>query len=248
MKNDFKIVIPARYASTRLPGKALLDIHGKPMIQHVYERAIEAGASDVVIATDSAEIYAVAESFAAPVCMTRADHVSGTERLAEVVEQYGWHDDVAVVNVQGDEPMIPPALIVQVARNLNDNPEASCASLMTEFRDRDMLADPNNVKVVVDARNFALYFSRAVIPYQRDAEQQETVSYFHHIGIYAYRAGMLRAYSGLPVSPLETIEKLEQLRLLWNGLKLHMAVAEVVPAHGIDTAEDLDKIRRMFSS
>lgn len=248
MNNDFKIVIPARYASTRLPGKALLDIHGKPMIQHVYERAIEAGASDVVIATDNAEIYAAAESFAAPVCMTRADHVSGTERLAEVVEQYGWQDDVAVVNVQGDEPMIPPALIRQVANNLNTKPEASCASLMTEFCDRETLANPNNVKVVVDAKSFALYFSRAVIPYQRDAEQQEAISYYHHIGIYAYRAGLLRAYPGLPVSPLENIEKLEQLRLLWNGLKLHMAVAEVVPAHGIDTAEDLENIRRLFSS
>ncbi len=247
MANDFKIVIPARYASVRLPGKPLLDIAGKPMIQHVYERALDAGADEVIIATDNAEIYSVAKKIGAAVCMTRADHSSGTERLAEVAETQGWSDDVVIVNVQGDEPMIPPQLITQVANNLSAFPDATCASLMTEFCDRDSLADPNNVKVVVDARGFALYFSRAVIPYQRDTEHRQVVSYFHHIGIYAYRTGLLKAYPQLPVSPLEAIEKLEQLRLLWNGLKLHMAVAQVIPAHGIDTTEDLETIRQLLA-
>jgi 3-deoxy-manno-octulosonate cytidylyltransferase (CMP-KDO synthetase) len=164
MTADFKIVIPARYASNRLPGKALLDIHGKPMIQHVYERALLTNASEVIIATDSEDIAAVAKQFSADVSMTRSDHVSGTERLSEVVEQRNWPDDCVIVNVQGDEPMIPPQIITQVAENLIAHPEAACASLMTAFTDQQSITNPNMVKVVVDQNGFALYFSRSVIP------------------------------------------------------------------------------------
>jgi 3-deoxy-manno-octulosonate cytidylyltransferase (CMP-KDO synthetase) len=216
------------------------------MIQHVYERALAAGASEVVIATDNAEISAVANGFAATVCMTRADHVSGTERLGEVVDQLGWPDDSVVVNVQGDEPMIPSQIITQVAENLIANPDAACASLMTPFTKVESIADPNVVKVVVDASGFALYFSRAAIPFLRDPEQAAAVTYYRHIGLYAYRASLLRNYSALPVCTLETIEKLEQLRLLWNGLRIHMAEALVVPAHGVDTEHDLEKVRALL--
>lgn len=247
MRVDFKIVIPARYASSRLPGKPLLDINGKPMIQHVYERAVATSASEVVIATDNAEIAAIAKKFGATVCMTRIDHVSGTDRLGEVVEQLAWQDDSVIVNVQGDEPLIPPEIITQVAQNLIMNPEAACASLMTAFVEGADVADPNAVKVVVDARGFALYFSRAVIPYNRDPAQAAAVTYYRHIGIYAYRADLLRNYSSLSVCPLEAIEKLEQLRLLWNGFKLHMAQAQVVPAQGVDTEDDLKKVRELLA-
>jgi 3-deoxy-manno-octulosonate cytidylyltransferase (CMP-KDO synthetase) len=247
MPGDFKIVIPARYASSRLPGKALLDIHGKPMIQHVYERALLTSASEVIIATDSEAIAAAAEKFSAPVCMTRADHVSGTERLGEVVDQQNWSDDCVIVNVQGDEPMIPPHIITQVAENLIAHPEAACASLMTAFTDTQSISNPNMVKVVVDKNGFALYFSRAVIPYIRDPEHSVSVSHHWHVGIYAYRAELLRNYSKLPVCELETIEKLEQLRLLWNGYKIHMAVAVEVPEHGVDTELDLEHVRALLS-
>lgn len=244
MTIDFKIVIPARYASTRLPGKPLLDINGKPMLQHVYQQALAAGASEVVIATDNAKILAVAKNFGATVCMTREDHISGTDRLGEVVDQLDWPDETVIVNVQGDEPLIPPQIISQVAGNLLAHPDAACASLMTVFADAASVADPNAVKVVTDARGYALYFSRAAIPYARDTEQ--AVTYYRHIGIYAYRATLLRNYSSLPICPLESIEKLEQLRFLWNGLKLHMAEALVVPAHGVDTEQDLEKVRALL--
>lgn len=247
MPADFKIVIPARYASTRLPGKALLDIHGKPMIQHVYERALMTNASEVIIATDSKEIAAAAKNFSATVCMTRADHVSGTERLGEVVDQRNWPDDCVIVNVQGDEPVIPPQIITQVAENLIANPEAACASLMTAFTETQSITNPNMVKVVVDKNGFALYFSRTVIPYLRDPEHVPDIVYYWHVGIYAYRAGLLRNYSQLPVCELETIEKLEQLRLLWNGFKIHMAEAIEVPAHGVDTEDDLENVRALLS-
>jgi len=246
MPINFKIVIPARYASTRLPGKPLLDINGKSMIQHVYERALATGASEIVIATDNATIYDTARNFSATVCMTRDDHVSGTDRLAEVVDQLGWPDDSVIVNVQGDEPMIPPQIITQVAENLVANPEASCASLMTAFHSAELATDPNVVKVVVDARGFALYFSRSVIPFLRDPAHAESVTYYRHIGLYAYRASLLRNYRALPVCELETIEKLEQLRLLWNGFRIHMAEALVVPAHGVDTESDLEKVRALL--
>lgn len=247
MAANFKIVIPARYESSRLPGKALLDIHGKPMIQHVYERALLTHASEVIIATDSEDIAAVAKKFSATVCMTRSDHVSGTERLSEVVDQQNWADDSVIVNVQGDEPMIPPQIITQVAENLIAHPEAACASLMTAFTDEQSITNPNMVKVVVDKNGFALYFSRSVIPFIRDPEHATTVNYHWHIGIYAYRADLLRNYSKLPVCELETIEKLEQLRLLWNGYKIHMAEAIEIPEHGVDTKQDLEHVRSLLS-
>jgi 3-deoxy-manno-octulosonate cytidylyltransferase (CMP-KDO synthetase) len=247
MAADFKIVIPARYASNRLPGKALLDIHGKPMIQHVYERALLTPASEVIIATDSEDIAAVAKTFSAPVCMTRSDHVSGTERLGEVVDQQNWADDCVIVNVQGDEPMIPPQIITQVAENLIAHPEATCASLMTAFTNEQSITNPNMVKVVVDKDGYALYFSRSVIPFIRDPEHAATVGHHWHIGIYAYRADLLRNYSKLPVCELENIEKLEQLRLLWNGYKIHMAEAIEIPEHGVDTEQDLEHVRSLLS-
>jgi 3-deoxy-manno-octulosonate cytidylyltransferase (CMP-KDO synthetase) len=247
MPADFKIVIPARYASTRLPGKALLDIHGKPMIQHVYERALTTNASEVIIATDSDDIAAAAKKFSATVCMTRADHVSGTERLGEVVDQRNWPDDCVIVNVQGDEPMISPRIISQVAENLIAHPDAACASLMAAFTDSESITNPNAVKVVVDKNGFALYFSRAAIPFVRDSEHTADLVHYWHIGIYAYRAGLLRNYSKLPVCTLETTEKLEQLRLLWNGFRIHMAEAIEVPAHGVDTERDLENVRALLS-
>ena len=247
MTNDYKIVIPARYASTRLPGKPLLDIHGKPMIQHVYERAQEAGASEVVIATDSAKIGMAAEAFGATVCMTREDHVSGTDRLSEVVNMLGWPDDTVVVNVQGDEPLIPPQIISQVAHNLITHPEAACATLMSAFNADEDVHNPNAVKVVINAQGYALYFSRAVIPFVRDQQHTAAVNYYRHIGMYAYRVELLRNYAQLPACELEAIEKLEQLRLLWHGLKIHVAEALVVPAHGVDTEQDLEIIRSSLS-
>lgn len=246
MTGEFKIIIPARYASTRLPGKPLLDINGKPMIQHVYERALESGASEVIIATDSTRIGMAAEDFGATVCMTLEHHNSGTERLGEVVSKLDWPDDTVVVNVQGDEPLIPPQIISQVAKNLVNNPDASCATLMTAFGSDDDVNNPNAVKVVSDAQGFALYFSRAVIPHIRDPEHTHGVKYFRHIGMYAYRAGLLRNYSRLHVCELESIEKLEQLRLLWNGLKIHVDEAMVIPEAGVDTQQDLEKIRAGF--
>ena len=247
MTSDYKIVIPARYASTRLPGKPLLDIHGKPMIQHVYERAQEAGASEVVIATDSEKICTAAQAFGATVCMTREDHVSGTDRLSEVVNTLGWPDDTVVVNVQGDEPLIPPQIISQVAHNLTTHPEAACATLMAAFNADEDVHNPNAVKVVVNAQGYALYFSRALIPFVRDQQHTDAVTYYRHIGMYAYRVELLRNYAQLPACELEAIEKLEQLRLLWHGLKIHVAEALVVPAHGVDTEQDLEIIRSSLS-
>jgi 3-deoxy-manno-octulosonate cytidylyltransferase (CMP-KDO synthetase) len=247
MNNDYKIVIPARFASTRLPGKPLLDIHGKPMIQHVYERAQQAGASEIVVATDSPKIGMAAEAFGATVCMTREDHVSGTDRLAEVVNALGWPDDTVVVNVQGDEPLIPPQIISQVAHNLIANPEAACATLMSAFEADEDVSNPNAVKVVTDAHGYALYFSRAAIPFVRDQQHTDAVTYYRHIGMYAYRAALLRNYAELPACELESIEKLEQLRLLWHGMKIHVAEALVVPPHGVDTEQDLEVIRSSLS-
>lgn len=243
MSKEFKVVIPARYASSRFPGKPLADIHGKPMLQHVYERALEAGPSEIIIATDSVQIGMVAENFGALVCMTSDTHASGTDRLGEVVEKLGWPDDTVVVNVQGDEPLLPAAIIRQVAVNLMQQKLADCATLVTRFRQDDDIANPNLVKVVFDSNRYALYFSRAPIPCNRDADVVSEDSYHRHIGLYAYRAGLLRNYGVLQSSPLEALEKLEQLRLLWNGLTIHVDEAVALPGHGVDTPADLEKVR-----
>ncbi|OUS28969.1 3-deoxy-manno-octulosonate cytidylyltransferase [Thalassotalea sp. 42_200_T64] len=247
----FTVVIPARFQSTRLPGKVLADIAGKPMIQWVAEKALASGASKVVIATDNDEVAAAVKAFGGDVCITRADHQSGTERLAEVVEQYGFSDDEIIVNVQGDEPFIPSANIAQVAKNLASQSCARMATLAVRIDDVEEALNPNAVKVLCDKNGYALYFSRATIPYDRNRFlnnadiQQVGDFYLRHIGIYAYRAGFIKDYVQWPASALEQIEALEQLRVLWQGEKIHVEVAKSrLPVEGVDTPEDLDKARR----
>ncbi|MBB3321184.1 3-deoxy-manno-octulosonate cytidylyltransferase [Atlantibacter sp. RC6] len=243
---SFVTIIPARYASTRLPGKPLVDINGKPMIVHVLERARESGADRVIVATDTVEVADAVRAAGGEVCMTRADHESGTERLAEVVEKMGFADDTIIVNVQGDEPMIPPTIIRQVAENLA-NCDAGMATLAIPVHSAEEAFNPNAVKVVMDKNGYALYFSRATIPWDRDRFAQsrdEIANYFlRHIGIYGYRAGFIRRYVTWAPSELEHIEKLEQLRVLWHGEKIHVAVAHEVPGTGVDTPADLERVR-----
>jgi len=244
MTEEFKIVIPARYDSSRFPGKPLADIHGKPMIQRVYEAAVDAGASEVVIATDSTLIGMAAEEFGAPVCMTLEQHTTGTDRLCEVVDKLEWADDTVVVNLQGDEPLMPPAIVNQVAVNLIKNNEAGCATLYTGLSSEDT-SDPNIVKVVTDAKDFALYFSRSVIPFIRDTNDAAVAElvYKKHIGLYAYKVDLLKKFTAMQSCELEQAEKLEQLRLMWHGIKIHVAQACSIPGHGVDTPEDLERVK-----
>jgi 3-deoxy-manno-octulosonate cytidylyltransferase (CMP-KDO synthetase) len=245
---SFIAIIPARFASSRLPGKPLANIHGKPMIAHVVGRAKYSGAKRTIVATDHIEIAAAAQQAGAETCMTRTDHQSGTERLAEVVETYGLADEEIIVNVQGDEPMIAPEFIAQVAHDL-----ASCsgdvATLAAPLNDKELAFDPSIVKVVLDVNGYALYFSRAAIPWDRDgiADQLEANEgiMLRHIGLYAYRAGFLRKYITWKPSLLERIEILEQLRILWHGGKIHVSIASSIATISIDTAEDLENIRRL---
>ena len=243
---SFIAIIPARYASTRLPGKPLVDIHGKPMVVHVMERARESGASRVIVATDHPDVAKAVEAAGGEVCMTRADHQSGTERLAEVIEKYQFADDEIIVNVQGDEPMIPADIVRQVATNLA-KADAGMATLAVPITDAEEAFNPNAVKVVMDAQGYALYFSRATIPWDREryAASRDIIgdTLLRHIGIYAYRAGFIRRYIAWAPCPLEQIELLEQLRVLWYGEKIHVAVAETVPGTGVDTPEDLARVR-----
>jgi len=253
MTTAFKIVIPARYASSRLPGKPLRLLAGRPMLQHVHERATESGAQEVVIATDDERIATAATGFGADVCMTSTTHTSGTERLAEVIATRGWSDDAIVVNLQGDEPLMSPVLIDQVAVDLDTHQPASITTLAYPLKASENETDPHIVKVVVDREGYALYFSRAPIPWHRDpAETGAGIPggnpMLHHIGLYAYRARFLRDYSRLEPSPLEVFEKLEQLRALWHGLKIHVGIAEAVPAPGVDTEADLARVERILSS
>lgn len=247
----FTVVIPARFASTRLPGKPLLDIAGKPMVQWVHEQALKSGAQKVIIATDSQRIADVVTAFGGEACMTRADHQSGTQRLAEVIEKYAIADDEIIVNVQGDEPLIPHRVIDQVARNVAKS-KALMATLAVNIDKADDIFNPNTVKVVTDKNGYALYFSRAPIPWDRD-HFNKAVPEIHqdvkrHIGIYAYRAGFIKTYIHWPPSPLEAIESLEQLRVLWHGEKIHVDLAIESPPAGVDTPEDLAFIRRLMSS
>lgn len=249
---NFSVVIPARFASTRLPGKPLLDIAGKPMVQHVYERALQSSAKQVIIATDDPRIAEVARGFGAEVCMTHSHHPSGTDRLQEVAIHYGFADDHIVVNVQGDEPLIPPALINQVANNLFHTQQASAATLSVPLLDAAELFDPNTVKVLTDLKGSALYFSRAPIPWYRDGfaktprEVTLTSIYQRHIGIYAYRVRLLHHFVACGVSPLEQAESLEQLRLMWHGHRIHVDTAMETPFRGIDTEEDLLVVRALL--
>ncbi|MEZ9631147.1 3-deoxy-manno-octulosonate cytidylyltransferase [Vibrio breoganii] len=247
---SFTVIIPARYQSTRLPGKPLADICGKPMIEHVYRQAIQAGADQVIIATDDQRVADVATEFGGTVCMTSPDHESGTERLAEVVEKMGIAPDHIVVNVQGDEPLIPPVVIAQVADNLAAS-TAPMATLGVAIEDAEEAFNPNAVKVVTDNQGYALYFSRATIPWDRDQfaddKSQLNQPLMRHIGIYAYRAGFINKYINWAPSALEKIESLEQLRVLWYGEKIHVALAKQTPPPGVDTPEDLEAVRALLS-
>ncbi|NQZ22879.1 MAG: 3-deoxy-manno-octulosonate cytidylyltransferase [Colwellia sp.] len=252
---SFVVVIPARFESSRLPGKVLADICGKPMIQWVVEKAQQSGASQVIVATDNAQVAEVVTAFGGEVCKTRADHQSGTERLAEVMEIYNFDDDQVIVNVQGDEPFIPAENITQVARNLanqqrTNQQQARMATLAVHIHDVEEAFNPNAVKVLTDKDGYAMYFSRSTIPYDRARFLNEgSISaigdfYLRHIGIYAYRAGFIKDYVQWPASQLEQIESLEQLRVLWQGEKIHVAVAETrLDVEGVDTPEDLIKAR-----
>ncbi|MDH4609406.1 3-deoxy-manno-octulosonate cytidylyltransferase [Pseudomonas sp. BN102] len=254
MTQAFTVVIPARYASTRLPGKPLQDIAGKPMIQHVWEQARRSTAQRVVVATDDARIVEACLAFGAEVLLTRVDHNSGTDRLAEVAGQLGLPADAIVVNVQGDEPLIPPAIIDQVAANLAAHPEAGIATLAEPIRDVQALFNPNVVKVAADLDGLALTFSRAPLPWARDAfaasrdQLPADVPYRRHIGIYAYRAGFLHDFVAWGPCWLENTECLEQLRALWHGVRIHVADAQDAPPAGVDTPEDLERVRRLLGA
>ncbi|OAJ93777.1 3-deoxy-manno-octulosonate cytidylyltransferase [Vibrio bivalvicida] len=247
---SFTVVIPARYQSTRLPGKPLADICGKPMIQWVYEQAIQAGADKVIVATDDSRVEKAVKSFGGEVCMTSPDHESGTERLAEVVEKKAIADDHVIVNVQGDEPLIPPSIIAQVAENLA-NSKAPMSTLAVEIREEAEVFNPNAVKVLTDKDGYAMYFSRATIPWDRDnfANKEPVIKQplMRHIGIYAYRAGFINTYINWEPTALEKIECLEQLRVLWYGEKIHVEVAKEAPAAGVDTPEDLEVVRGIIA-
>ena len=248
---SFVVAIPARYGSTRLPGKALLPIAGQPMVRHVAERALAAGAADVMVATDDARIADALRATPVRVVMTRADHASGSDRLAECVEQCGWADDTIVVNLQGDEPMAPPSGIRAVAALLAAS-EAPMATLAAAIANASELFDPAVVKVVVDAAGHALYFSRAPLPWARDAFAASReilpigMPFLRHIGIYAYRAGFLRRFARLAPTPLERAESLEQLRALEHGHRIAVRLAPEPFPGGVDTAEDLERVRAVL--
>lgn len=251
----FTVVIPARFASTRFPGKPLADLAGKPMVQHVYERACESEANRVIVATDDQRIADVAKGFGAEVCMTSAEHPSGTDRLQEVVSQLGFYADDIVVNVQGDEPLIPARIINQVAHNLKAVPEASIATLSEPITDVESLLNPNVVKVVSSVQGLAMYFSRAPIPWPRDdyetmkasGQRPDGFDWQRHIGIYAYRVKLLNDFVKWPPAPLEQTESLEQLRAMWHGAGIHVEEASEQPPAGVDTPEDLERIRKLFA-
>lgn len=257
----FKAVIPARYASTRLPAKPLLDLGGKPMVVRVAERALQSGAEEICVATDHAEVAAAARAHGIAVVMTRPDHPTGTDRLAEVVGQNRWGEDTLIVNVQGDEPLIDPALITQTAQQLADS-GAAIATVGHPLARLEEFLNPNIVKLVRRANGDALYFSRAPMPWPRDAfarlsaanggvlpgsgDLPVDVVAIRHIGLYAYRASFLRAYAGLAPAPLEAIESLEQLRALHHGYRISVAISQTMPAPGVDTPEDARWMQRHF--
>ena len=247
---SFTVVIPARFGSTRFPGKPLALIQGKPMIQHVYERSLKAGAEAVIVATDDPRIGQLVESFGGRCCYTRADHNSGTERIAEVLSKENISDDTIIVNVQGDEPFIPPENIRQVADNLAKAKAKNMpmATLCFEISMKSEVDNPNVVKVVFATNGKALYFSRAPIPFDRNwlanTQVMQGQAYYRHVGIYAYMAGFIHQYIELEASHYESIESLEQLRVLYHGFDIHVAVAEKAPPHGVDTPEDLARLNK----
>jgi len=240
---SFAAVIPARYASTRFPGKPLADLGGKPMVVRVCERARASGADPVCVATDDARIADAVRKHGFDARMTRAGHASGTERIAEAAVQLGLADEAIVVNVQGDEPLIAPQLIAKVAATLERNPQASVATACHPIHDAAEFASPNVVKAVLNAKGEALYFSRAGIPHPRSGAPQA----LRHVGIYAYRVGFLKRYASLAPSALEATEQLEQLRVLWHGEHIAVHLADHAPGPGVDTPEDLARVRALFT-
>ena len=244
---DFVVVIPARYASERLPGKPLRLIAGRPMLQHVWQRAKESEAQAVVIATDDERIVHAAEDFGATVCMTAASHRSGSERIAEVADKFAWHDDQIVINLQGDEPLMPPA-VIRACAELLDDPAADISTLASPLLSLDDFHDPNVVKVVLDDNAFALYFSRAAIPYSRgeDSTGQTINQALHHHGIYGYRCSVLRRMVSAEASALECCERLEQLRALSLGLRIKVGRPAPRPGPGVDTEADLASVNDLL--
>ena len=251
---SFRVVIPARYASTRLPAKPLADIAGKPMVVRVAEAAQRSGASEIIVATDDARVLDAVETHGHEAVMTRADHPSGTDRIAEVARLRGWPDDAIVVNVQGDEPLIEPALVGAVARALDHDPAAAIATAAHAIADVAEFLNPNVVKVAVAANGHALYFSRAPIPWPRDgfAQRRDTLPVGfaprRHIGLYAYRVAFLHRYGQLAPAPVERWESLEQLRALWHGFHIHVIDCAHPPAPGVDTPDDLARVRALFAA
>jgi len=249
----FKVIIPVRYHSKSMPGKALMDIAGKPMIQRVYEQCIQSGADSVAIATDHVDIKKVVEKFGATACMTSTRHESGTERLAEAVAMLGYDEDEVVVNVQGNEPLIPPEVIHQVANNLLEHDNIKIATLCEQIRKPKNLFNPMIVKVVMNKRSHALYFSRAPIAWdEQHFPLAENVTelpceHFRHVGLYAYRVGFLQEYIGWDPSPLEKVEKLEQLRALYYGTRIHVAIAKKNIPMDVNTEEDFKAIQTHFA-
>ncbi len=252
MTDSFKVVIPARYGASRLPGKPLREIAGRPLLQYVYESACRSGADEVIVATDDERVKTAAEEFGAQVCLTSPDHPSGTDRISEVVSAKGWQADVIVVNLQGDEPLMPPQLLDQVAGDLAAHPDAQIATLCTPIDVAGDFHDPNVVKVVRTQDQYALYFSRAPIPWDREHFSQATEALplaaqaLRHIGLYAYRVGFLRDYPSSTSCPLEASECLEQLRALWGGIRIRVVEAALPPGPGVDTAEDLQRVARLI--
>lgn len=244
---EFLVVIPARLGSTRLPRKPLADIGGKPMVIRVAERAQQSNAQSVVVATDSPEIQAVCHEYGIECLLTRADHPTGTDRIAEVVQLLKLPANSLVVNVQGDEPLIPPELINQVAQTLADNTACAISTVAVPITHAAEMTNPNVVKVVLNRLGEALYFSRASIPFVRDLEAVQNITHLRHLGIYAYRVDFLEAYSLLEVAPPEQAEALEQLRALWNGYRIAVHTTSEAPPAGVDTAEDLERVRRILS-
>jgi len=244
------VVIPARYESSRLPGKVLLDVGGKPLLRHVWERASASGAKDVVVATDNTAVAEAARHFGADVCMTSADCQSGTDRVAEVCAQRNWRDQLPVVNVQGDAPLIPPASIRKVAQLLHDNPDAAMATLCTPLLSADDYEDPNVVKVVFDSTGKALYFSRSPLPATGHGNSREAASAagYRHLGLYAYRSDPLQTLSITPPCQLEQIERLEQLRALWLGMEIRIAVDHASHGPDVDTAADLEQVAQLIAA
>ena len=250
---SFTVIIPARMASSRLPDKPLADIAGLPMVVRVAQRAAQSGAARVVVAADDARIVQACQAHGVKVLLTRVDHASGSDRLAEACTLLGLPDEALVVNVQGDEPLIPPALIDEVARVLAQRPEASMGTAAHAIHELAEYTNPNVVKVVMDARQLALYFSRAPIAWWRDGQQDGSFKALpspaplRHIGIYSYRAGFLRQFPQLPPAPIETLESLEQLRALWHGHRIAVHVTDAAPGPGVDTPQDLERVRRLLS-